>query len=268
MTGDRQTQAQSNFYNTFTYQGRITSDFGPGSDDSPHTWEFLFKAVIPPYPCADIIDCPWRTNCPNCATFVLGTNSVIVNQGLFMTPIAIPTALLDSSNGVFLEISVRSNSNVPFTTLSPLQPLTATPFATMAQSVVGPVPASSLTGALPSGLLTGTYSSPLGLSNPGNVFAGDGSQLTHVNATTIAGGEPLRLDQLLLDAQRQRGHRYKREFPWDDRQQGNDDPGKQFASLENSAHRYWTEHCGWASEQYNHRGQFRHRWRRNSSARS
>lgn len=182
--------AQSNTFNVFTYQGRLTDDFGPGWDDSPRTWEFLFQAVIPPYPCADIIDCPWPTNCPNCAKFALGTNSVLVDKGLFTTHIKIPKGppfSLDPSNGVYLEISVRTNSGVPFTTLSPLQLLTATPFATVAQSVSGPIPASSLIGTMPTGFLTGTFSSPVNFSNASNHFAGDGSLLANINAATIGG---------------------------------------------------------------------------------
>ena len=184
VTGNQ--RAQAAVYNSFTYQGRLTDDFGPGWDDSPRTWDFLFKAVIPSFPCYDP-DCLWTTNCPNCSTIELGTNSVIVNQGLFTTPITMPTGLLSAPFGVLLQIAVRTNGGGEFTTLSPMQRLTATPYATIAQSVSGPIPASSLVGPMPTGLLTGTFSSPLNFINPSNIFAGDGSLLTHVNAATIGG---------------------------------------------------------------------------------
>jgi len=58
---------------------------------------------------------------------------------------------------------------------------------TVAQSVSGPIQASSLTGQMPTGMLTGIFSSPLNLSNQGNIFAGDGSLLSNVNAATIGG---------------------------------------------------------------------------------
>jgi hypothetical protein len=93
--------------------------------------------------------------------------------------------MVHTVNGTFLKFEVRPSGIGEFTTLLPMQPVTATPLATVAQSVAGPVSASLLTGTMPTGMLTGTFTSPLTLSNPANVFVGDGSQLSNVNATTI-----------------------------------------------------------------------------------
>src|SRR5213075_2268096 len=82
----------------------------------------------------------------------LGVNplsaTLAVSNGLF-------TATLDPGAGVFtgpsrwLSIAVRTNGAALFTTLSPRQPLTATPYAITAGGVSGNVPASQLTGPIP-----------------------------------------------------------------------------------------------------------------------
>jgi hypothetical protein len=110
------------------------------------------------------------------------TNSAVaVSNGLF-------TITLDYGN-VFdgtvywLQVAVRTNGLGGFTVLSPRQQLTPTPYAIFAESAN----AAGLSGTIPSTTLSGVYGSALGLTNPANIFAGDGSRLAGVNATTLGG---------------------------------------------------------------------------------
>jgi hypothetical protein len=186
LAGSQRTQAQGTIYSTFTYQGRL-DDLGGGQLDQPVS--LRITAVIPPFPCFGT-DCGWFTNCPDCLRIELGTNSVLVNKGLFTTAIVIPPPLLSNSNGLYLQFGVRTNGGGDFTALWPAQQVTATPYASIAQSVSGPIEASNLVGTMPTGMLTGIFSSPLNLSNPGNIFAGDGSLLTHIQASNLIGTMP------------------------------------------------------------------------------
>jgi hypothetical protein len=117
----------------------------------------------------------------------------------------------------FLEVAVRQDTGLNcsnatgFTTLSPRQPLTATPnavyslnaaaastanLATNASTLNGQPPsyytnAANLSGSLPSADLAGTYAAQLNLSNSGNVvqgaFTGSGAGLTNVPWSGIMG---------------------------------------------------------------------------------
>jgi hypothetical protein len=109
------------------------------------------------------------------------TNSAAgVTNGLF-------TVTLDFGDGVFtgdarwLEIAARTNGSGAFTTLLPLQPITPTPYAIMANT------ASNLLGTLPAAQLSGTVANGQPASNltvNGTVtaasFAGSGAALTGV----------------------------------------------------------------------------------------
>ena len=117
----------------------------------------------------------------------------------------------------YVEIEVREDSGLGcsdasgYTVLSPRQLLSSIPQATYAAtatsaeiadtaqtatdaSTLGGNPpafylnAANLTGALPTGGLSGIYSSPLTLSNPLNVFAGNGASLINLSATNISSG--------------------------------------------------------------------------------
>ena len=68
-----------------------------------------------------------------------------------------------------------------FTNLSPLQEITAVPYAIMASS------ASNLLGTVPDGSLAGTYSNAVTLSNTANVLSGNGVGVLTVNAATLGG---------------------------------------------------------------------------------
>jgi hypothetical protein len=105
-------------------------------------------------------------------------SSTGISNGLF-------TVTLNFGAGIFpgadrwLEISARTNGTGVFTTLSPRQKITPTPYA---------ITASNVTGVVSSGSLAGTYSSALTLNNAGNSFTGNGAGLTSLNANNLASG--------------------------------------------------------------------------------
>jgi hypothetical protein len=104
-----------------------------------------------------------------------------VTNGLFISTV-------DFGQGIFtgpprwMELGVRSNGlSGAFTNLSPLQEITAVPYAIMASS------ASNLLGTVPDGSLAGTYSNAVTLSNTANVLSGNGVGVLNVNAATLGG---------------------------------------------------------------------------------
>jgi hypothetical protein len=96
--------------------------------------------------------------------------ATIISNGLF-------TVTLDFGASAFpgfdrwLEIAVRTNGSGPFTTLSPRQELTPTPYAITAENL----------------LSGGLFGNPVTFNNPNNSFSGNGGGLTNVNATTLGG---------------------------------------------------------------------------------
>ena len=105
--------------------------------------------------------------------------ATVVSNGLF-------TVSLDFGNvfpgaARWLDIGVRTNGGGAFTVLDPRQPLTPSPYAVFAGG------ASNLVGAVSSANLAGTYSQAVNLSNPGNIFAGNGAGVTNVNAVSLNG---------------------------------------------------------------------------------
>ena len=98
----------------------------------------------------------------------LATNGVAVSNGLFTVPLDFGAAPF-GGQALWLEISLRTNGGAEFTTLSPLQPLTASPFALYALNSAA----------------AGSLSGPIIATNPGNVFAGtfegDGAGLTNLD---------------------------------------------------------------------------------------
>ncbi len=89
--------------------------------------------------------------------------------------------------GRWLEINVRTNGGGAFTTLSPRQKLTPTPYAITASNLTGNLPATQLSGTLPATQLGGTYNSVLTFNNAANSYTGSGAGLTGVNALTLGG---------------------------------------------------------------------------------
>ncbi len=111
------------------------------------------------------------------------TNSAIpVSNGLF-------TVVLDFGTGIFngtpywLQIGVRSNGIGGFSTLSPRQELTPSPYAIFAEGAN----AAGLNGTITSSNLAGAYGGAIIFTNPANSFAGDGTGLTNVNAAALGG---------------------------------------------------------------------------------
>jgi hypothetical protein len=140
----------------FTYQGRLND----GTNRANGSYDFVFTLY----------------NSPSGGTPVGAgpvTNLMVgVNNGLFTTPVGFidPTnwivGFIDPTNWMqtsapYLEIGVRTNGGGTFTTLSPRQQVTPTPYAIVANS------ASTLLGTLSAAQLSGTV--PLAQLPPGLV---------------------------------------------------------------------------------------------------
>ncbi len=144
----------------FTYQGRLNDGGGAANG----TYDFRFRLAT------DSLG-------NNYVGSTLLTNGVPAANGLF-------TVTLDFGGGIFsgtnlwLEVGVRTNGGVGYTTLMPLQALTATPYA---------ITAGNLSGLLPAAQLSGTYGNAVTLNNAANSFTGNGTGLTNVNAVSLGG---------------------------------------------------------------------------------
>lgn len=115
----------------FTYQGKLDSN----GSSANGTYDLRF-----------------RLSGDSLGTALIGgpvlVNGQFVTNGLF-------TVLLDfgsvfNGSNYWLQVDVKTNGAGSYTTLAPLQPITPTPYAIMANS------ASNLLGSLPAGQLTGT----------------------------------------------------------------------------------------------------------------
>lgn len=152
----------------FTYQGRLTSSNAPF--DGSAEFQFIL----------------WDSASGGNAVATNNPASVIatVTGGLFTVTLDFGVNAFDGSPR-FLETGVRTVIG-PFTTLTPRQPITATPYALRALN-------------LTSNGLAGTYGNAVTFGNAGNSFAGtftgsvsgavsgDGSGLANVNAATVGG---------------------------------------------------------------------------------
>lgn len=111
-----QNTTQGGFGDAFTYQGQLNEN------DNPTTGIYDFKF--------ELYDSLINGN--QIGSTII--QSVAVNEGLF-------TVILDFGTGVFrgnahyLEISIRPSGSGDYTTLTPRQPLTAAPYASVARSV-------------------------------------------------------------------------------------------------------------------------------------
>jgi hypothetical protein len=161
----------------FNYQGRLDADGAPANG----SFDLRF-AIYDAASGGNLLAGP-QTNA-----------AVGVSNGQF-------TVVLDFGAGVFtgparwLDIGVRTNAGGAFTTLSPRQKLTPTPYAIQSAHAAA---AGSLTGTLPATQLTGTL--PLAqlppavvTNNATNVvlrgaFTGNGAGLTNLNAAALASG--------------------------------------------------------------------------------
>jgi hypothetical protein len=170
-------QAQNPSSTAFTYQGRLTS----GASAANGSYDLTFSL--------------FGTNLGGAAIAGKLTNSaVLVSNGLF-------TAVIDFGSGAFispgdwLEISVRTNGIGGFTTLSPRQPITATPYAITAQNVSGLVVQQNTNGApnviegstanyLAAGIIGATISGGGAINDGGNNL----SNSVTANYGTVGGG--------------------------------------------------------------------------------
>ncbi len=115
----------------------------------------------------------------------LTVSPVGVTNGLFSVALDFGNQFTGANR--WLEIALRTNL-LGFTTLSPRQPLTATPYAITAGNLTGTLPASQLSGLLPGPSLGGTYSGAVTFNNAANSFTGSGAGLTGLNASQLTSG--------------------------------------------------------------------------------
>jgi hypothetical protein len=169
----------------FTYQGQLNDSGSPANGN----YDLQFT----------IYD---STNLPgNVIAGPITNSATAVSNGLF-------TVALNFGPGVFtgparwLDIGVRTNgSGGAFTSLSPRQLLTPTPyaiFANTASNLSGSLPAAQLAGTLPASAFVG-YTNTVAFTNGGNLFAGsfsgsfagtfngNGGGVTNVNVTNLTG---------------------------------------------------------------------------------
>ena len=148
----------------FTYQGRLNVSTNPanGSYDLRFT---LFPVNSGGAPAAGPL-----------------TNSATgVSNGLFM--VTLDFGGVFTGTNYWLEIGVRTNGNGAFTTLSPRQAVTPTPYAIFAEGAS----AAGISGTIPTANLTGTYGSAVTFNNVANNFSGNGTGLNNVNAISLGG---------------------------------------------------------------------------------
>src|SRR2546421_1770340 len=153
----------------FTYQGHLTESGNAFSGTAE------FQATL------------WSTPAGGTA---LATNSpasvsVAVSNGLFVLPLDFGASFPGAER--WLQLDVRTALG-PFTTLSPRQQLTPTPYAITASNLTGRLAAAQLSGTLPSANLLGTYSLAVSFNNPVNSFSGFGSGLRFLNASELTSG--------------------------------------------------------------------------------
>lgn len=158
----------------FTYQGRLNDDVSAAH--GVYNLKFsLFAGSV-----------------GGIATVGPVTNSAVaVTNGLFTTTVDFGIGVFTGASQ-WLEIAVSTNGVNSFTTLSPRQQITATPyaiFANTASNVSGTISGSQLTGAIPlSGLPPGVVTNGASGVNIAGTFNGNGAGVTNVNFLTINSG--------------------------------------------------------------------------------
>ena len=161
---------------SFTYQGRLRDATGPASGNYDLTFA-LFDAA---------------TNGSQIGSTLTNLDLPVTN-GLFSVSLDFGTNAFDG-NPRWVEIAVRSDTNI-LTVLSPRQPITASPYAIAAMSLVSPLQASLLPPNVPKLDASQTFTSsnvftgPAVFTNAANVFsgafAGDGSTLSNLTSTAV-----------------------------------------------------------------------------------
>ena len=150
----------------FTYQGRLSQNgvpFTGFAEIAPTLWDAASGGN------------PVATNNPV-------TLMVSVSNGLFTASLDFGSAPFTTGAARWLQLGVRTTPG-PFTILSPLQPLTATPYAITAGYVTAAVTATSFSGPL-AGDVTGTQGATVVSSVGGQTAATVASGAVAANAAT------------------------------------------------------------------------------------
>ena len=159
----------------FTYQGRLNDGVGPANG----TYDLRF--AIYDAASGGVLQGNILTN-----------TTTVVSKGLFT--VTLDFGNLFSGADRWLEIGVRTSSSASaeFTTLSPRQALTSTPYAIQAANAVSAnsVAAANIIGTLPSSSISGAYAGAVTFNNVANSFTGSGSGLTGVDAVKFGGLAP------------------------------------------------------------------------------
>lgn len=155
----------------FSYQGRLNDGGLPASG----SYDFRFRLA------SDSL-------ANNYVGSAYLTNGLAVNNGLFTTTMDFGSGVFTGSN-YWLEVDVRTNGADSYTALTPLQALTPTPYAIMANN------ASNLLGTVPAAQLSGTLQNSSLPANPtfsgtvtANAFSGSGTGLTGLNPANLSAG--------------------------------------------------------------------------------
>lgn len=150
-----------------TYQGRLNSSGAPANG----LYDFRFKLYFDPL-----------GNSQAGNSFI--TNAVPTTNGLFVVTIDFGAGIFTGSN-YWLEVDVKTNNAGSYTVLNPFQAVTPTPYAIFAST------AGQLSGTISSANLSGVYSGPVTFGNANNnfngAFAGNGANVTNVDAATLGG---------------------------------------------------------------------------------
>ena len=150
----------------FTYQGRLSQNGAPFtgfSEIAPTLWDAASGGSL--------------VGANNPATLL-----VAVSNGLFSASLDFGSAPFATGSARWLQLGVRTTPG-PFTILSPLQPLTATPYAITAGYVTTAVTATSFSGPL-AGDVTGTQGATVVSSVGGQTAAAVASGAVAANAAT------------------------------------------------------------------------------------
>lgn len=159
----------------FTYQGRLNS----GTNPATGIYDLRFTVYD-------------AVSGGSVAGSALTNAATPVTNGLF-------TVMLDFGSGVFtgsarwLDIGVRTNGGGAFTTLSPRQKLTPTPYAVMATTattLLGTLPATQLGGTVANSQLANnavTVAAGTGLSGGGTVALGGATTLNNAGVLSVTG---------------------------------------------------------------------------------
>jgi hypothetical protein len=151
----------------FTYQGRLND----GGNPAHGAYDFRFKLYE---------DSFGNTQ----AGGTVLTNGIPLTNGLFTVTIDFGAGIFNGSN-YWLGVGVRTNGGGGYTDLNPLQAVTPTPYAIFA------ITASNVSGTISSANLSGAYGGAVTFNNASNsfsgAFAGDGANVTNVNAAALGG---------------------------------------------------------------------------------